>query len=178
MAMNEQNFEIVPPGKLANLFPLFMGVVLPLILLGVLVVAARGSREWQDAARATVLLPLIAGILAWSMHHRKLSLSDAGLKVRWLPWPLVIPVAEFDLDGARLVDLAREAELRPYLKLAGTRLPGFRSGWFWLRDRRRAYVVLTGDQRVLLLPKRDGQLLLFSLQRPEALLDALRRATR
>jgi hypothetical protein len=176
--MNEQNFEIIPPGKLANLFPLFMGVVLPLILLGVLGIATQGSGEWRSAARAIVLLPLVAGILAWSMHHRKLRLSDAGLKVRWFPWSLVIPVAELDLDGARLVDLAREIELRPYLKLAGTRLPGFRSGWFWLRDRRRAYVVLTGDQRVLLLPKRDGQVCLFSLQRPEALLEALRRTAR
>ena len=176
--MTEQTFEFVPPGKLANLFPLFFGVALPLILLGVVVIAAQGSREWIIAARAIVLLPIVAGILAWSMHHRSLSLSGAGLRVRRFPWPLVLPLKELDLAGARLVDLARETELRPYLKLAGTRIPGYRSGWFWLRDRRRAYVVLTGDQRVLLLPKRDGQIFMFSLQRPEALLDALRRSER
>jgi hypothetical protein len=55
-------------------------------------------------------------------------------------------------------------------------MPGYRSGWFWLRDKRRAYLVLTDWKRVLALPKRDGGIVLLSLQRPEALLDALRRA--
>ncbi len=176
--MTEQNFEFVPPGKAASLFPLFIGAGLPLIMLGVMVAAARGSRDWLVAAPAVLLLPLVAGLLAWSMHHRRLGLSAAGLKVRSFPWPMVVPVAALDLEGARLVDLDRESELRPHLKLAGTRLPGYRAGWFLLRDRRRAYAVLTGNQRVLLLPRHDGKLFLFSLQRPEALLDALRNAAR
>jgi D-alanyl-D-alanine carboxypeptidase len=47
---------------------------------------------------------------------------------------------------------------------------------FRLRDKRRASVLLTDLQRVLVLPRRDGSVLMLSLQRPEALLQALRRA--
>jgi hypothetical protein len=45
---------------------------------------------------------------------------------------------------------------------------------FRLRDKRRASVLVTDTSRVLVLPKRDGSVILLSLQRPEALLEALR----
>ena len=51
-----------------------------------------------------------------------------------------------------------------------------RSGWFYLRNKHYAHVLLTDNKRVLMLPKRDGGLLLFSLVRPQALLDALRKS--
>ena len=79
---------------------------------------------------------------------------------------------------ARIVNLDEQKKLRPGFRIAGTRLPGLRSGWFRLHDGRRAYVVLTDWRRAVELPRRDGRVYLFSLQRPEAFIDALGKLTR
>jgi hypothetical protein len=173
--MSEQEFEIVPPGKIVLLFPLFIGLVLPIFVLVALILAAKGRNDWLLAAPAELIMPLVAALLAWSMHRRKVRLSDAGLTVHLLPWRSAIKLSDLDLDNARIVNLDEHRELLPVRKIAGTYLPGYRSGLFRTRDRRRATVILTDRRRVLVLPKRDGNLILLSLQRPDALLAALTR---
>ena len=61
------------------------------------------------------------------------------------------------------------------MKVAGTRAPGYRAGRFRLRDGRWASVIITDPHRVLVLPLRDGGVVMLSLQRGEALLEAMRR---
>ena len=55
-------------------------------------------------------------------------------------------------------------------------LPGYQAGHFRLRAKLgKAFCLVTDTRRVLWLPMRDGkQQLLLSLERPQALLDALR----
>ena len=55
----------------------------------------------------------------------------------------------------------------------GTSMPGYRAGHFRLRDRRRAFVLVTRREKLLALPERNGRMLLLSLKQPQALLDAL-----
>jgi len=109
------------------------------------------------------------------MMRRDVRLDEAGLRLRTLPWRSTVKLADLDLERAEIVDLNSRTELMPRIKLMGSRLPGYRSGVFRLRDKRRASVLVTDTRRVLVLPKRDGTVILLSLQRPEALLDALRR---
>lgn len=75
--------------------------------------------------------------------------------------------------------IANSFDIVPPGKLARvlpTNLPGYRSGLFWLRNKARAQVLLTDWRRVLVLPRRDGGMVLLSPQRPDALLAALREA--
>ena len=171
--MNTQEFEIVPPGKIATLFPLLVGLVLPLVILIAMAFAAHGFPDWLRVAPALLLMPAVAGLLALSMHGRRIRLSDNGLTLRRLPWPRPIALSTLDLGQARIVNLDEHPELRPVFKIAGSRLPGFCSGLFRLRDRRRATVLLTDVRRTLVLPLRDGSVVLLSPQRPDALLQAL-----
>ena len=174
--MNAQEFEFSPPGKFAQLFPLLLGLVFPLIILALFAGAAKDASEWRTVVPALLLLPIAALFMAWRMHRRTLRLEDGILKYGRMRW-LQTAVSAIDLDASRIVNLEQQRELRPFWRIAGTAMPGYRSGFFRLRDKRRAYVVVTDPRRVLVLPKRDGGLLMFSLVRPQALLDALRRAT-
>lgn len=174
--MKDLEFEIVPAGKPAWIFVLLLGLLLPLGIAIPFALAAREPSEAWMVLPAIALIPLVAAILGRSMHRRKVILGDKGLVIRHLPWSKAIPVAEFNLDAARVLNLSDRAGLQPVWKVAGTALPGFRAGRFRLRDRSRANVLLTSWTRILVLPRRDGSLVLLSPQRPEALLDALQRA--
>lgn len=171
--MSEQSFALPAPGKVALLFPLFIGLVVPIAVVVAMAFAARDNLDLLRASAAMALLPVVALLLALNMYNRRVELIDGILQVRRWP-PKRAPIAAFDLARARVVDLDAEPALRPAVKIAGSRLPGFTSGWFWLKDRRRAYVLMTGGRRVLLLPGRDGTHWLLGVERADALLDALR----
>jgi hypothetical protein len=173
--MSTQEFEIPPPGKFVLAFLLVIGVIMPLITITVLTLAEHNPRVVLLALPAVIIFPLIAGGIAWSIFKRKIRFEDKALLIGPFGWRRV-QMSELNLDSAAVINLQEHRELQPTFKMAGTSMPGYRSGWFWLRDKRRAYVVLTDWQRVLALPKRDGGIILLSLQRPDALLDALRRA--
>ena len=81
---------------------------------------------------------------------------------------------DLDLDRARIVDLDEHDELKPRLRLWGFGLPGFRAGHYLLRNRARAFCLLTLRAKVLVLPRRDGWFVLLSPEKPQVLLDRLR----
>ena len=173
--MSSQEFDIPPPGKFVLAFLLIIGVMMPMIVLTSLVLAAHDKRVVFLALPAAFIFPLVAGGIGWSIYRRKIRLVDKALLIGIFGWKKV-PMSELDLDAAVVLDLEQHRELQPTFKLAGTSMPGYRSGWFRLRDKRTAYLLLTDWRRVLVLPKRDGKVILLSPQRPDALLDALRRA--
>jgi hypothetical protein len=174
--MNGQRFDIVPPGKLARVLPIVMAVLPPVMVLATMALASRGRHEavpMEAIVGALLVFPLIGGALAWSIHRRAIHLIGGRLVIGRLLWRR-IAVNAFDLDAARIVDLAAQRELQPVMKIAGSGLPGYKSGLFRLRNKVRAQVLLTDWKRVLVLPKRDGGMVLLSPQRPDALLAALR----
>jgi hypothetical protein len=173
--MSTQEFAIPPPGKFAALFPLLIGLVLPVIILAVFASTVRRPAEWLAILPAMLILPLASAYIAWQMHRRTLRLVDGELRSGRLPWHRTA-IGALDLAAAGIVSLDEHRELQPVRCIAGTAMPGYRAGFFRLRDKRRAYVLVTDPRRVLVLPKRDGGVLMFSLERPQALLDALRRA--
>ena len=172
--MSMKSFPMPPPGKFARIFPVLIGAVLPLLMIVGIVLAVGNNLDWLHALPALMVLPLVAGVLGWSMHSRVVDVLPASLRVRRWPIPRGFALASLELDRAQVVDLRQDATLQPMIKLMGSRLPGFRSGWFRLRDGRRAYVLSTSGSRHLCLPRRDGSALLLGVERPEALLQALR----
>jgi hypothetical protein len=172
--VSTQEFDIPPPGKFVLMFLLILGVMMPLIVVTTLILSAHNPRIVFLAVPGVVIFPLIAAAIGWSVYRRKIRIVDKALQAGAFGWQRV-PMAELDLDTAVILDLNQHPELQPTFKLAGTSLPGYRSGWFRLRDKRTAYLLLTDWRRVLVLPKRDGKAMLLSPLRPEALLDALRR---
>lgn len=177
--MNAQRFEIVPPGKFARVVPLLIGLLPP---IGILLTVALAPHDQATPiplapiVAAMLVCPVVAAGLAWSMHRRSVQLADGRLAFGLLPWRR-IALDAFDLEAARIVDLETQRELQPVFKIAGSGLPGYKSGLFRLRNRVRAQVLLTDWKRVLVLPKRDGGMVLLSPERPDALLAALQQAT-
>mgnify|MGYP006172909923 CR=1 FL=1 len=121
-----------------------------------------------------LLLIVVAVLLAWAFRRRRVALDGEALTVTAALFHRRVMREAIDLARARIVDLAEHTGLRPRWKAFGMGLPGYRAGWYFLAGRARGFCLLTDTRRVLWLPLHDGGALLLSLERPQALLDALR----
>ena len=119
-----------------------------------------------------VLAPLVM------LKRRRVLLQDGQLVVQATFYTRKLPLGALDLDGARVVDLGEHTDYKPLLKTNGYALPGFAAGHYRLRNRAKAFCLLTDQERVLVLPQRDGAYLLLSPEKPQAMLDALRQSAR
>ena len=138
--MSPRDFPIVPPGMATMLFPLVVGLSAIGVLAGVLLAGHASPQDWLRAAPPFVLVFLVLPLLVWRIFRRSVRLDARGLDVHRLPWSRPIPVSEFDLERAEVVDLSQQAALQPTLKLIGSRMPGYRAGHFRLRNGARASV--------------------------------------
>ncbi|MFC5576481.1 hypothetical protein ACFPOA_00465 [Lysobacter niabensis] len=170
--MNPQDFAIHPAN--ARLIWLVPGLSMLAAVIGIGFLLAQEPRAW--IALPAILASL--GLMTLVFRRRRVSLADgiltvaAGLNTRR------VATGELELASARIVDLRERSDFKPMFKVFGTRVPGLSMGHFRLRDRSRAFVLLTDASRVLVLNERSGRRLLLSLDRPQTLLDALKAAPR
>ena len=123
------------------------------------------------------MVAAVATLTFWGLGRRGVELDARQLRVKAAMFNHHVDAGDLDMDRARIVDLDERTELKPILRMFGMALPGFQAGWFLLRDRSRAFCLLTARRRVLWLPMRTGKSFLLSMERPDALLDALRQVT-
>lgn len=122
-----------------------------------------------------LLLVLALGVPLLALRRRRIRIEGHELCVAATFYTRRIAADALDLEHARVVDLAEHTEFKPALKTNGFNLPFFQAGHYRLRNRAKAFCLLTGRERVLVLPQRDGRVILLSPEKPQALLDALRR---
>lgn len=174
-----QAFAVTPPPGYASAI---MALMLALPAIAVIVIFATErvtNRESLIGITITLGVIAIAGLACTiGIKRRRVELQDGMLKVVAGLFTHRVGIGGIDLERARIVDLAERTELRPVLKTGGMSLPGYSAGNFRLRKGLgKAFCLLTDKRRVLWLPERDGKSqLLLSLEHPQTLLDALRRA--
>ncbi len=180
-AEHSREFAVTPPGKGARVFLLATALGLPLLaaglVLGTLPRLPAGADLAGLAVTATVLL-LVAALLVIAAERRRVSLEKGLLVIRATFYTQRIPRGRLRLAQARVVDLREHTELAPALKTNAFALPGyyaghFRAGLVGEARSRRLFCLVTDRSRVLAIPEDDGRTLLLSLERPQALLDAL-----
>jgi hypothetical protein len=146
-----------------EVFPIVPGGVAPFVFAAVI--------------GAIVLGALVALLLfVWGSRFTRFEVSDDGLRIRGDPYGRSIPFASLDLAGARIAPFGAEPALRPVRRTNGSNMPGYSSGWFRMADGGRALLFVTDRDRMMLyLPTTEGYSVLMSPDRPERMLDALRR---
>jgi len=124
---------------------------------------------------SAIALGLVAPLVL--LRYRRIRIRERQL---WIQAAGVfthkVTLETLDLERARIVDLDEHTDLKPTVRLLGMGLPGFRAGHYLLRNRARAFCLLTRQERVLVLPRHDGRYLLLSAEQPRELLESLRKA--
>ena len=142
-------------------------------------IAPASSRSlWFFIPIAMIMLAATATLLMTALGptRARIELSPAGLALRGdIYGRRLIPAADLRGGAARIVDLDREPELAPKWRTMGTGLPGYRAGWFKLRNGEKALLSLTDPHRAVYVPTSQGFALLLSPAQPDSFLAALRR---
>jgi len=129
-----------------------------------------GSAVWSLA-----VIVLMGIGLGWAFFRRRVELAGNVLDVRSTLYRRRTPVADLLLDQAEVVDLSRDRRYGIRFKTNGYSMPGFYSGHFRLQGGGKGFALVTDRARTLVIPVRGGSTLLLSLERPQALLEALRK---
>ncbi|EOW2138686.1 PH domain-containing protein [Stenotrophomonas sp. GD03908] len=132
-------------------------------------------RMGGSAAWSLIVIAVLAVGLGAAFFRRRVELAGDALDVRSTMYRRRVPVAQLRLDQAEVVDLQRDRRYGIRLKTNGYSMPGFYSGHFRLLGGGKGFALVTDRARVLALPVSDGSTLLLSVDRPQALLDALRK---
>lgn len=129
-----------------------------------------GSAAWSLA-----VIVLMGIGLGWAFFRRRVELAGNVLDVRSTLYRRRTPVADLLLDQAEVVDLSRDRRYGIRFKTNGYSMPGFYSWHFRLQGGGKGFALVTDRARTLVIPVRGGSTLLLSLERPQALLEALRK---
>lgn len=167
-----------PIGKAALWFAVAMGTLVPLVIA--IVAIALADNEGVDprlllGLQAAVAMAILLVLLP--MWRREVAFDGRELRVKATFYTRRAALSDFDLAHARVLDVREHTEYKPLLKTNGFSLPGFQAGHFVLRNRRKAFCLVTDLSKVLALPHADGRVWLLSFTHPQAVLDILRRAT-
>jgi hypothetical protein len=125
-----------------------------------------------------LLVVLIGGTVAtWAAYasrHAKFEVSQDGITIRGDMYGRFVPKDKMVLKSARAVDLSQEKNLAPKWKTNGAGFPGYKSGWYRLKDDSKALVFITDPKSVIYVPTVDGSCLMLSVAHPEQFLAALK----
>ena len=136
------------------------------------------------SARSLLLLPIglipvvvVAFVLGASfigMRNARFELSSTGLRLNGDLYGRTIPAADLRGGAARRVNIDESSEYRPARRTLGTGLPGYRAGWFRLRNGEKALLYVTDPTRIVYIPTRAGYAVMLTPSDPDGFLKALR----
>ena len=126
-----------------------------------------------------VFLILMAAVFALYLsltgsRKSRFEVSSDGLRLRGDWYGRLIPASEIRTTEVRRVDLDQDPNLQPRVRTMGTALPGYRAGWFRLRNGEKALLYLTDGKRAVQVPTTNGYSVLLSPVDPEAFVTAMR----
>ncbi len=173
----ERRLALSRLGKAPVVLAVLFAAVLP-IIIAVVALLQVGAGEMSPVVMLAIqgLIAVLTLGMALPMWRREATFDGKHLRVKATFYTRQAPLSDFDLDQARVVDLREHTELKPLLKTNGVGMPGLLAGHFRLRDRRKAFCLVTDPSKVLALPHADGRIWLLGLEHPQAVLDILRRS--
>ena len=182
-------WQLEPPPASARAWLAGLALVLPVLVTAIaLGVAAAGGTPLPRLAGSTslgtaglllgvaLLGVVIVLVIGRAMQRHHVVLDADGIEVATTFHRRRVAHGQLDLAHARVANLDEHTALRPLFKRNGMAIPGFRSGWFHLRNRQRTLVAMNRGPRVAYIPTTDGFALMLQARQPQALLDRLRDA--
>ena len=126
-----------------------------------------------------LLIPLAIVLILFGasfigMKSAQFEISNAGLRLRGDLYGRTIPIADLRGGSARRLDIDQTSEWQPTRRTLGTGLPGYRAGWFRLRNGEKALLYVTDPAKAVYVPTRLGYSVMVTPGNPDEFLNAIR----
>jgi hypothetical protein len=145
-----QTFAIAPASLRAMWF------LLPILAIPIVIISV-------------VLIGLING-----MKGTQFQVSSDGLRLKGDFYGRTISLSDLRGGSARRIDISPGSDLQPVRKTLGTGLPGYRAGWFRLRNGEKALLYVTDPAKAVYVPTRLDFAVMLSPDDPDGFLSAVR----
>ena len=170
-----ESIPLTPPSRASSIF-LFVILVLFIGFLFYVYAGSKGATgdtmSFTGVLWLSAFAMLAAVPIAWARRRRELILTETSLVLRAGFYSRTLPLSSLQVDKVLEVSLLDRTDLTPRWRTNAIALPGYRAGWFRLRNGDKALLYMTDPFRLTYVPTREGFVLLLSTG---ALLEALRR---
>jgi len=143
-----------------------------------MIAPAAGRAMWFLMLVPSVAIVLALGLLsitAIGSRTSRFQVSPEGLRLSGDLYGRLIPASQLKGASIARVDPSGSSQLAPARRTLGTGMPGYRAGWFRLRNGEKALLYLTDQSRAVYVQTTDGYSVLLSPGDPDAFVAALRR---
>ncbi|HEY4307379.1 MAG TPA: PH domain-containing protein [Gemmatimonadaceae bacterium] len=129
-----------------------------------------------------LLLPLVLVVvvicaITYSMisssHRSSFEVSSAGLRLRGDFYGRMIPAAHLKTTDVARIDMDA-SPYHPTFRTNGIAIPGYRAGWFRLRNGHKALLYVTDPKSVVVVPTTEGFDVLLSVINPDRFVERMR----
>jgi hypothetical protein len=122
---------------------------------------------------AFVAVVLVAALVlvtsaALGSRRTRFEVSPEGLEIRGDMFGRRIPASDIEAAGVRRLDLGQEDSLAPRRRTRGSGFPGYKAGWFRLKNGRKALLFVTDRDRLVYVPTRGDFDVMLSVADPGA----------
>jgi Bacterial PH domain len=140
------------------------------------IAAANGRALWLLVPLAAIPLVIVSVIMLMviSGMRARFEVSSAGLRLTGDFYGRTVAVSDLRGGSARRVDMSTENDLQPVRRTMGTGLPGYRAGWFRLRNGEKALLYVTDPTKAVYVPTRLDYSVIVSPSDPDGFLSAVR----
>jgi uncharacterized protein (DUF58 family) len=124
---------------------------------------------------------LVLGILilfvffGYASQHTRFVVSSDGLRITGTLSGRMIPKNQIQVSSVRPVNLEVERQYLPSWRTNGIGLPGYRAGWFKLKNGEKSLLFLTDRSHAVYIPTSNGYSVLASVPDPERFAESLRK---
>lgn len=110
-----------------------------------------------------------------SAKTSRMIVTPKGMTLKTMFYGRFLPFEDLMINQARAVNLEKDQSLAPKFRTLGIGMPGYRSGWFRLKNREKALCVLTSITQVVYLPTKKDYSILVSVPEPEKVVQQLKK---
>lgn len=119
-----------------------------------------------------MLLILLLGLFAfigYSARNTIFEVNDQGLRIKGALYGRFIPKENITAQDIKIIDLNASPEYKTRFRTNGIGLPGYREGWFKLKNGEKALLFVTDLSNLVYIPTTKGYSVLLSVNNAEEL---------
>ncbi|QLE87248.1 hypothetical protein FLM48_20540 [Shewanella sp. Scap07] len=145
----------------------FIGLIAMLVGIAALVFFKRMPQPAKVASMA-LMVPLILAFswVLYQINDAKLVIDEQTLTLDVPVYGFSLPLSEVDMQAISYLDWHTQPDLKPRLRTNGIGMPELQLGWFKLKNQQKAFMAMTDQSKLIMIPTSHDYPIILSLQQP------------